>query len=174
MIWFKVWMELVLSPNLDHCLLVDNFWFRQNKRICFHTLTLNIVLSFSSLYPLAVLIKPSASFCWRSAQRQKLVFVAVGDGRASAEKKQGLWRAALVQGTAGRRSLWAFVWDSVLSGSAALDIVVLSLGCVFKWSFKRLSVYFGSISSSAVEQIALHLRNSWNWMFSRRTLKESF
>lgn len=96
-------MEPVLSPNLDHCLLVDNFWFRQNKRMCFHTLTLNIVLSFSSLYPLAVLIKPSASFCWRSAQRQKLVFVAVGDGCASAEK-QGLWRAALVQGTSGRRS----------------------------------------------------------------------
>lgn len=98
------------GTKLNHCLLVDNFWFRQNKWICFHTLTLNIFLSFSSLYPLAVLIKHSASFCWRSAQRQKLVFVAVGDGRASAEKKQGFWRAVLVQGTAGHRSLWAFFW----------------------------------------------------------------
>lgn len=120
-----VWIEPVLGPDLDHDPLVDNLWFRQNKWVFFHTLPLNIVLSFSSLHPSAVLIKHSASFCWRSAQRQKLVFVAVGDGRASAEKKQGLWRAALLQWTAGRLSLWAFVWDCVSIGSAVLDIVVL-------------------------------------------------
>lgn len=66
-------MEPVLSPNLDHFLLVDNFWFRQNKRMCFHTLTLNIVFLFLvsigcayktlCIFLLALSSKAKACFC---------------------------------------------------------------------------------------------------------------